>query len=75
MYYSGTFTAAEASITDPQGAILRDTTSPGFGIASQSYVPYTINVLHKNAEIEIEFSKTIYGNLIKSKIKIILNFN
>ena len=75
MYYSGTFTAAEASITDPNGAILRDNTSPGFGVASQNYVPYTINVLHKNAEIEIEFSKTIYGNLIKSKIKIILNCN
>ena len=75
MYYSGTFTAAEASITDPQGAILRDATSPGFGIASQNYVPYTINVLNKNAEIEIEFSKRIYGNLIKSKIKIILSFN
>ena len=75
MYYSGTLSPITADITDLSTAVLQDATTPGFGVASQNYVPYTINVLHKNAEIEIEFSKNLYGNLIKSKIKIILNFN
>ena len=59
LHYNGQLLPIDTNHIDPSLAVLKDSTSPGFGVGNANYVPYTINVLHKNAEIEIEFSKTI----------------
>lgn len=67
LYYDGQPLPITVDITDANSAILG---TPEFTVGNENSVPYKLNISHTASEIEINFSKTIYENLISSKIKI-----
>lgn len=67
LYYNGNLFPINANISDPNTLILG---TPVFIVGNENFAPYKLNIMHQTSEIEIDFSKTIYGHSINSKIKI-----